>query len=372
MWDRLATMSNDTYLIEDASTQVGDPALIARWRTLLAESDSHGRVYQSPEFFDYLLSTAAQHAPPQLLTVKERRSGMVVGIVPLTLRCHSFEFAAGRLSFGSVPVPCVVLLGSAPLMPAEPALLDLLLEFLLTHFAQCQAISLTSLPSDSGLWRCIARGQRDYRTHVLNDWRDCHQIPLPASFEAFMAQFGSKRRYNLKRQQRQLSEHGGGQLTLHRIEHPGQLAAMGAALSRLSTPEHREQLWTPLEMQELARHGMLLCYQIDSGGLPCALMLGLRSSDTLHLFNLFHDSALDHFSVGTTMLHMAIEDMCDRLHFKKIDLGYGTPGHAYPSTNVTVRRAHVLLMRANMRNRLACWLHRRFSAMVAWARLRIK
>ena len=365
-------MSNDTYLIEDASTQVGDHALIARWRALLADSDSHGRVYQSPEFFDYLLSTATQHAPPQLFTVKERLSGIVIGVVPLTLRCHDMNFSAGRLRLGSLPVPSVVLLGSAPLMPAEPALLDLLLDFLLKHFPQCQAISLTSLPSDSGLWRYIARGRRNYRTHVLNDWRDCHQIPLPASFDAFMAQFNSKRRYNLKRQQRQLSERGGGQLTLYCIEQPDQLAAMGKALSRLSTPEHRAQLWTPQEMHELARHGMLLCYQIDCGGLPCALMLGLQSSETLHLFNIFHDSALDHLSVGTTVLHMAIEDMCKRRHFKRIDLGYGKPGHSYTSTNVTVQRAHVLLMRANLRNRVACQMHRCFSAAIAWVRRRVR
>lgn len=374
MWDRLATMSNDTYLIEDASDRIGDSALLLRWRELLAESDSHDRVYQSPEFFNFLLSTTEQHAPPQLYTMIERSSRKVVGVIPLALRRHSFDFNAGRLRLGSLPVHSVTLLGSAPLMPARTELLDVLFEFLLEQFPQCHAISLTSLPSDSKLWRGIsdaANSASGYRTHLLNNWRDCHQIPLPASFEAFMAQFGSKRRYNLKRQQRLLRDHGNGQLTLHRIERPEQLASMSEALARLTSLEHRAQLWTAEEMQGLARHGMLLCYQIDCGGLPCALILGLRSSDTLHLSNIFHDNTLDHLSVGTTILHMAIEDLCDH-RFARIDLGYGTPGHSYQSSNVTVQRGHVLLMRPNLRNRFVCGLHGSFVATTALARRIIK
>jgi len=370
MWDRRATMSNTTYLIEDATDRIGDSALLQRWRELLAESKSHERVYQSPEFFDYLLSTATEHAPPQLFTVTERASGTVVGVVPLVLRRHSFDFAVGRLRIGSLRVPSVCLLGSAPLMPARPELLDLLFEFLLAHFPRRQAISLSSLPADSELWRNISNA-RSYSTHLLNNWRTCHQIPLPSSFEAFMAQFNSKRRYNLKRQQRQLREHGAGRLVLHRIEQPEQLPSMLEAMSKLTTPEHRAQLWTREEMRELALHGMLLCYQIDCGDQPCALILGLRSSDTLHLFNIFHDNALDHLSVGTTILHMAIEDLCSR-RFSCIDLGYGTPAHSYQSSNATVQRGHVLLMRSNSRNRLVCALHDTFVAAVNMARRIIK
>lgn len=367
-------MSNTTYLIEDVSDRIGDSALIKRWRELLAESKSHERVYQSPEFFDYLLSTATEHAPPQLFMVTERASGAVVGVVPLVLRRHSFDFVAGRLRLGSLPVPSVCLLGSAPLMPARAELLDLLFEFLLAHFPLCQAISLTSLPSQSDIWHRInaKRSHAPYRAHVLNNWRDCHQIPLPANFEGFMSQFNSKRRYNLKRQLRQLREHGGDRLSLRCIEYPEHLESMLNALSSLCSPEHRTQLWTPAEMRELARHGMLLCYQVDCGGQPCALILGMRSSDTLHLFNIFHDSALDHLSVGTTALHLAIEDLCGRNQFRCIDLGYGTPGHTYQSTNVTLQRAHVLLMRPGLRNRLACVLHRCFGLAVTWARHYLK
>lgn len=371
MWDRHPTMSNETYLIEDASCRLGDHTLLQRWRELLAESASHGRVYQSPEFFDYLLSTATEHAPPQLFTVTERASRTVVGVVPLVLRRHSFDFVAGRLRLGSLPVPSVCLLGSAPLMPARAELLDLLFEFLLAHFPLCHAISLNSLPSDGQLWQSISTRKGGYTTHLLNNWRTCHQIPLPPSFEAFMAQFSSKRRYNLKRQQRQLREHGGGRLALHRIEQIGQLPSMLDAMSKLTTREHRAQLWTPEEIRELALHGMLLCYQIDCGDQPCALILGLRSGDTLHLFNIFHDNTLDHLSVGTTILHMAIEDLCSH-HFSCIDLGYGTPAHSYQSSNVTVQRGHVLLMRPGLGNRLVCALHGAFVAATLVARRFIK
>jgi CelD/BcsL family acetyltransferase involved in cellulose biosynthesis len=359
----------DNYHIERASHRVGDQGLLLRWRELLAESESPGRLYQSPEFFDYLQATATDDGPPELLLLRERAGGAIVGVIPIALRRHSFDFAAGRRQLARVAIPSIVLLGSAPLMPARTELFALLLRFLLAEYPRHQAVSLTALPQDSTLWRCISGTgdfARGYRLHLLNDWRDCHQIPLPASFEHFMSQFSSKRRYNLKRQQRQLRDHGQGRLDFHCIEHPGQLDMLHAALAALTTPAHRGELWTEADLLGFARRGMLLCYQLDCGGQACALMLGLRSGGTLYLFNVLHDSALDHLSVGTTMLHLAIEDLCDRRHFSMIDLGYGTPGHSYQSTNVTVRRAHLLLMRRNLRNRLASQLHHGFSSAIDW------
>jgi CelD/BcsL family acetyltransferase involved in cellulose biosynthesis len=363
-----------TYQIERAGHRIGDEHLLLRWRQLLAQSESPGRLYQSPEFFDYLLSTAADNQP-ELFILRERDGGAIVGVIPIALRRHSFDFAAGRRQLVRLAVPSIVLLGSAPLMPERPELLALLLRFLLAEYPRHQAVSLTALPQDSALWRCIsgtADFARGYRLHLLNDWRDCHQIPLPASFEDFLSQFSSKRRYNLKRQQRQLRDHGQGRLDFHCIERPEQLDMLHTALTTLTTPARRSELWTDADLLGFARRGMLLCYRLDCGGQACALMLGLRCGGTLYLFNILHDSALDHLSVGTTMLHLAVEDLCDRRHFSMIDLGYGTPGHSYQSTNVTVQRAHLLLLRRNFRNHVASHLHSGFSSAVDWIKKRKK
>src|SRR5471032_1411670 len=333
------------YLLETASHRAGDAAFRRRWRELLDASASPERIFQSPEFFDYM--AAADDDGAELVSVTERAGGAIVAIVAVRLRRHDLDFSAGRRRVASLPLRCVVLLGSVPLMPADPVLLDLLLQFLLARHPRCQAVSLAALPADSALWRCIGASavlRRRYLWHLPHGWSDCHRIALPADFAAYLARFNAKRRYNLARQLRLLREHGRDRLELHRIEQPAQVGRLTAALGRLATPQRRGQLLSDATLHEFARRGLLLCYVLESAGLPCALLLGQRYADTLYLHNLFHDAALEHLSPGTVLLHQAIEDLCGR-HFRSIEFGYGAPGHQHPSSNITERRAHVLVLR---------------------------
>jgi CelD/BcsL family acetyltransferase involved in cellulose biosynthesis len=364
---------SDRYQMEKASHRLADGAFLLRWRQLLQDSESPERIFQSPEFFDFMLNGGAGEQGAELIAITERSSGELVGVIPVRVSLHSFDFKLGRRLCASLPIHSVVLLGSVPLLPAEPVLLDQLFRFLLAEFPLCQAISLTALPADTSLWRCLSTASqfaRNYQLHLLNDWRDCHQIPLPADFAAYMRQFSAKRRYNLIRQLRLLREHGKGRLDLHCIEKPEQVERLSEALRRLTSPRQRNQLLSDAVLREFARHGLLLCYVMECGGEPCALMLGLCSSATLYLYNIFHDSALDNLSAGTAILQMAIEDLCERRHFRAIDLGYGSPAHSCQSTNVTAQRAHVLLLRPSLKNRVICRLHRGFCSLVAWAKRR--
>ena len=358
------------YLIETAGHRTGDEGFLRRWRALLDASDSPERIFQSPEFFEHMMATGDDGA--ELITVTDRAGGAIVGIVPVRLRCHSLDFTAGRRHLASLPVPSVVLLGSVPLLPADPALLDQLFQFLLARHPRCQAISLTAMPADSRLWRRIGGSAllaRRYLWHLPHDWCDCHRIPLPADFAAYLAQFSAKRRYNLARQQRLLREHGQGHLELRCIEHPAQVGRLTAALAALTRPKRRGQLLSDATLHAFAHRGLLLCYVMECAGQPCALMLGLRYGDTLYVHNLFHDSALDHLSAGTVLLHLAIEQLCGR-RCRSIEFGYGAPAHSHPSSNVTALRAHLLVLRPSLGNRLMCRLHRGFGAVVAWARRR--
>jgi len=360
------------YLIETARHRAGDAAFVRRWRTLLDASAGPERIFQSPEFFDYMIAAGDEGA--ELIAVTERAGGAIVGIVPVRLRCHDLDFTAGRRRFASVPLRCVVLLGSVPLLPADPALLDRLFQFLLARYPRCQAISLAALPADSGLWRGMVASAllaRRYLWHLPHGWSDCHRMPLPADFTAYLAQFSAKRRYNLTRQLRLLREHGGDRLALHCIEHPAQLGRLSDALAALTTPQRRGQLLSDPTLLALAGRGLLLCYVLECAGRPCALMLGQRYAGTLYLHNLFHDAALDHLSAGTVLLHLAIEDLCGR-HFRAIEFGYGAPGHHHPSCNVTARRAQLLVLRPSLRNRLLCRLHGGLVFAVAWAKRRAR
>lgn len=351
------------YRIEAAAAHRRDAALLRRWRALLAASESSERIFQSPEFFDYLAACATDEEGVELIVVRARASGEVVGVVPVRLRVHSFDFTAGRHALAAVAIPSIVLLSSVPLLPAEDGALDAVLQFLLAAYPRCQAISMTSLPFDSSLWRCISGSdllRRRYRRHLLHDWRACHRIPLPHDFPAYLQQLSAKRRYNLGRQLRLLREHGGDRLVLHCIERPEQVERLLTALRTLTPPQRRRQLLSDTTLRELAQRGLLLCHVLECAGQPCAVMLGLAYDGVLYLHNILHDSALGHLSPGTVLLHQVIEQLCARGHFRVIDLGYGTPAYGYQSSNVTVQRAHLLMLRPSLKNRLACRLHQGF------------
>lgn len=351
------------YRIEAADARRHDDAFLRRWRELLAVSASPERIFQSPEFFDFLQSTATSGEGAELIVVSERSGGAIVGIVPVRLRIHSFDFRAGRHALAALDIPSVVLLGSVPLLPDDADALDALLQFLLDRYPRCQAVSMASMPLDCGLWRCISGSallRRRYRRHLLYDWRACHQIPLPADFAAYLRQLSGKRRYNVGRQVRLLRAHGDGALELVCVERPVQVERLLAALDAVAPPQRRGQLLSDTTLRAFAERGLLLCYVLECAGRPCAVMMGLHFGGVLYLHNLFHDGALAHLSPGTVLLHQVIEQLCARGRCRVIDLGYGTPAYCHQSSNVTVQRTHLLMLRPSLRNRLACRLHQGF------------
>lgn len=362
------------YKIECAGAGEHPASLLLRWRELVAASESPEVLYQTPEFFDHVASIAGAGDRPALIVVRRSADDRILGLVPVRLRHLSFDFQLGRRQLGALPVHSVDVLGSVPMLPQEPELMAAVLRFLFARYRQCQAISLPSLPADGAMWAGLQEPpvSRAYIPYLLHDWRDCHRIPLPADFASYLQQFSSKRRYNLSRQLRQLREHGGGQLVLHCIERPEQVAALCAALDKLAPPQIRPRLLSEGTLAAFARRGLLLCYVMECGGETCALMLGARSAKVFHLYNIFHSPELARLSVGTSILHMAIEDLCDARHLRAIDFGYGDPAHSYQSSNVTQRRGHLLLLRRSLRNALAVRLHRGFCAVAGWAKRRLR
>src|SRR5476651_296672 len=72
MWDRrgysrppihaIAMSSAHRYLIDTASHLAGDAAFLRRWRVLLEQSAGPERIFQSPEFFDYMIAAGDEGA----------------------------------------------------------------------------------------------------------------------------------------------------------------------------------------------------------------------------------------------------------------------------------------------------------------------
>jgi CelD/BcsL family acetyltransferase involved in cellulose biosynthesis len=195
---------------------------------------------------------------------------------------------------------------------------------------------------------------------VLHGWRETHAIPLPADFQQYLQQFSAKKRFNLNRQIRQLRDHGNGQLQLNRIELPEQVAGFIAARNMLADRKIGSEFLSEEKFFALAEQGLLLSYVLLTGGQPCAVILATRSEHILHIHNIFYLAALARLSVGTSALHLAIEDLTTNFDITSIDLGYSNPSYSHQSSNTVEIRGHVLLFRKTWRNRILCLTHRQY------------
>ena len=332
------------FVVEIATGRVDDPTFQATWSALVAASDSPQKIYQTPEFFQFLRETPKEGIRLEVLALVRLRDGAVVGVVPVRVCQQHLNFKLGPLSLCSAKVDMVNLLGSIPATPTGMDVSEFLLSQLLALFPQSRAVFMQALPADSGHWNNLQEmaGQRQLTTALMGDWRDCHTMPLPATFDQYLGKFSSKKRYNLNRQIRMLGEQA-GELVLTRIERPEQVPAMMAGLKGFLSAYELHAVPSEAMLTSLAGRKLLLCYVLRAGEDIMAAVIGTRSPDTLHIHNIFVEKKHLALSVGTSAMHLAIEDMVGLGCLRSIDFGYGTPNNEFRSSHVLQTRAQVMV-----------------------------
>ncbi|MBB2486959.1 GNAT family N-acetyltransferase [Mitsuaria sp. WAJ17] len=349
------------YRVQWETEREHDPVFLREWRSLLAASSGPEPIYQSPEFLQYIRATSQDPAEVEILTVRDAGDGRLLALTPIRYRdlAIGLQVRHWRMKLGSLHVGTVM--GSAMLGEESPAVLESLVRFLLSERPRVVGLSLPALPQHSACQlslHAVASSQRGLVACMLNGWRECHKIPLPGDFNAYLAQFGSKHRYNLKRQIRLLREHA--PLELLRIDQPGAVDQLAVAIERLAPSEVKAALISNEKFVVMARQGLLRCYVLQSGGMPVAALVATQYGETLHLHNVLTDPAMLRFSVGTSILYLAIEDLSSEGRFSAIDLGYSSPSHSHQSSNRVEMRGHLLLYKSSLRTSALCSAERLF------------
>lgn len=349
------------YCVQWETERENDPAFLLEWRALLDRSSGPEPIYQSPEFLQYIRATSRDPAEVEILTVRDAADGRLLALTPIRYRdlAMGLQVRHWRLKLGSLHVGTVM--GSSVLGEESPDVLEGMVRFVLAERSRVVALSLPALPQSSVSQQSLldlTASQRDLFSCVLHGWRECHKIPLPGDFNAYLAQFGSKHRYNLKRQIRLLREHA--PLELLRIDQPAAVDQLAAALDRLAPPEVKAALISNEKFAAMARLGMLRSYVLLSEGVPVAALVATQHGEILHLHNVLTDPAMLRFSVGTSILYLAIEDLCSEARFSAIDLGYSSPSHSHQSSNRVEIRGHLLLYKSSLRTWALCSAERLF------------
>ena len=348
------------YRVQWETEREQDPIFLREWESLLAVSNGPEPIYQSPAFLQYIRATSKDPLEVEILTVRDAADGRLLALTPIRYRdlAMGLQVRHWRFKLGSLHVGTVM--GSMVLGDESSAVLESMARFLFAQRRRVAALSLPALPQQGPCWQGLQAlgGRRGLKACVLNGWRECHRIPLPGDFSAYLAQFGSKHRYNLKRQVRLLREHA--PMALLRVDRLETVGTLAHAIERLAPPEVKGALISNEKFAAMARLGMLRCYVLQSDGVPVAALVATQYGPILHLHNVLTDPALLRFSVGTTILHLAIEDLCDEGRFGAIDLGYSSPSHSHQSSNRVELRGHLLVYRNSLRTWALCSMERVF------------
>jgi hypothetical protein len=345
------------------------------WACLIAGSSGYDPLEQSPEYFDHLRGT---HDASRLhLATVRGAGGAIAGVVPLRVASSSLKFEWSGHVVARSRARELRVLGSVPLLPADPLLHDSLFAALDIGFEDCPVIAMRSVPAESFLWRYIHESryiQENLLVYIMYGVRGCHTMRLPPTMGAYWAKFDAKRRYNLKRQAKLLRERFGGLLELRRFDSPDQIEDLidlitpAGGFAGLKNWNGETVAIDRRQAESLADRGLLLIYLVIGAGRPCAAMMGMKYRGVYYVESIPRDRSLDRFSPGVTAVQLSIEDLLHQTSIRKIDMGYGEPAYRHHSTNAVEPRACLLLFRKTLANRVLRRNHAMFESAVNLAK----
>jgi CelD/BcsL family acetyltransferase involved in cellulose biosynthesis len=375
---------------EDVRSSVPEPlpvdellrsALREEWDALIASSSNLYRQYQSPEWVAHLRACY----PERLLdpVVVRAADGRLAGILPTSSGTHELTFHARDYVAWKSTLRSVAILGGTPLLPPNERIFDeaFLAASRLRSDADC--LYLHSVPVGSFCWRYVQTSRslrNEFRVYVP-EVRPFHTLELPATFDAYLAKFKHKKRYNLARQERLLREHGGGHLELRRVETRDQLAGFHDAVTavsqdswqgRAAIPEAYAVVKDRLPFEDLARRGLVRSYVLECGGEPVAFVLGYQFGDIFHYAEIAYRQSVQRFSPGPTLLYMLIRDLVEHRRRRIVNFGIGDAPYKREFGNLQTRDASVLLLRKSVRLSAICTAHRLFHSAVRSAGRRLR
>ncbi len=327
--------------------QSSTPIFRDEWRELLQSSDDPFGLYQSPEWFDLMRNAQDGSGHPHAVAVRRDKQGRLIGVVPLfgTEEPIRFPLVFGLLHTTSRR-KMIKLLSGCLLLPPGEDWIDGLFKSLAKRNPHRPVLKIESIPRPGPLYDYLqssARIRAGYFLQEVPGPSRIHTIPLPTTYEKFLASYSAKKRYNLRRQLRLLQTRTAGKLAMYRYESSEEIpelvtnyATLLQACGKIAVPYEFDRKFPSFEDQhgQLARVGLLRSYVLKDAEHPVACVLGYHFGKTFCLGQTRHDPAYEAVSPGTALLHMVIEDLIKDGRIELVNLGYGAPKSDYQSTNV--------------------------------------
>jgi hypothetical protein len=358
-----------------------------KWHELSSSSEDIFSLYQSPEWFECMRASPDRTDLRQSVAVYRDTEAHLVGVVPLYLtrnRCR-FPIVLSR-AYTTSPFLAITLTGQL-LMPAENGKFDALFSEIWKFSVKPLPIKVDYLPVHGPLYRFLTSSRQiRERFFVYQDpgFRGVCIIPLTATYEGFLARHTAKRRYNLRRQQQLLSEHGDGKLELRRCKSSESVEefvesvveikrAAGFAIEASSDGSWSSLRTRLMSMeQSQAALGFQRSYVLMCRERPVSYIQGCLHGRTFYVRKTELDPAYARFSPGTTLLQLVIADLIKDKCCTAINLGWSQPPVEHDRcVNVFLDYALVWLFPRTWENRIVTACYQAFRHTVGFAKLAI-
>jgi hypothetical protein len=340
------------------------------WERSSCPAGTLAAAYQSAAFFDYLRE-AEKDSRFEILTVIDARKA-IVGVVPIKLSILHLPFSIGARKVAGSRLKSASIVGSEPMIAGDAAQLDSFFLALPEHHPEIDVIYMSEVPLGGDLWRYLSASatiRERYHLHVMDGFRECHSVPLPASLDEYYSRLHKKKRYNLARQER-LLRNLLGPLDLVSVDEPATLPELFQAIDVLTASNPKASASTEQYICA-AKRGFLKCFVLKAGDRPIAVALGTRIGKTYRIDRFVHDESLERYSPGTTLWQMVLKELIAGGQFTSIYMGYGNPAYRYRATNIIEYKGRVLLYRRSLRNRFRILIHLTYSAVCGFIKSRI-
>jgi GNAT superfamily N-acetyltransferase len=356
------------------------PILRQEWARLLDSNDNLDLLYQSPQWFDHLMTTDNR----LFLGVLRDNAGRHLGIVPIRLGTYNLKFDVYAHALWKISLRTAFVLGSQPLLPKDNDFYDYVFATIWNNLPQCECIYMDSVPTDCFLWQHLRKSgskQENYTIYVPDGTRPYHCVLLPSTFDEYLSKFKRKKRYNLERQVNVLRDHGNGRLDVVRVDSEAQIESFlksAVCVARSSWQQTRigtridEGQGRHAKLSDVARRGLLRSYLLISGEKACAFVLGYQYRDVYHYVEIAYDENFAKFSPGTVLLYLLIKDLIQYNPPKRLNFGVGHASYKQEFGNIHYEDASVLLLRNNLVNKIRCMGHSSFRYLIRILRKRLR
>jgi hypothetical protein len=335
-----------TWSLLGAGPDSTSTSLRQAWRELVASSGDPFMIYQSPEWFDFMREAAGAGRDAPSLATRRNSSRDLIGLVPLYSLEEPCLFPLTlRRVYRTRPKKMVHILSGRLLLPPGDRWFEGLFTSLAKRHSQGRIVKVSNVPVPGPLYNYIESSptlKERYCIFTVPGLKRVHTIPLTPTYDEFLAKYRSKKRYNLRRQLRQLEQRVRGGMELRRYGSEGDLVEFHDLWDRLAAdagappPTPSALARREANHRRLARHGFFCSYILMDGPRPIAGFLGRRYDPVYMLDVTRHDPEYEAYSPGSCLLHMVIEQLIGGQSTSLINLGYGDPNRDYRATNVVL------------------------------------